>query len=173
MIKNVVILLILALAIHAQMSDQRVALQILHVSESPSEIVRPAKVSLRGGRLIYIKAIGHSTMAEKIQVFVGAFPCKLPADGVTDTFISCETTDSKSTSDIKNNRVTIVSDGISVTSSSTDVVDYLGTVTSTLDNIFPTSNFGGQFQNFFGIHKQNTLGDGRDMGDVRALNLGE
>jgi hypothetical protein len=39
--------------------------------------------------MIYIKAIGHSTNALDNQVYVGTFPCTIPADGVTDTFISC------------------------------------------------------------------------------------
>lgn len=37
--------------------------QILYVSSSPSTIITPVYTSLRGGRLIYIKAIGHSPVA--------------------------------------------------------------------------------------------------------------
>jgi hypothetical protein len=136
-------------------------------------MVRPATTSLRGGRLIYIKATGHSTMASENQVFVGNYPCIIPADGVTDTFISCETTDSFSTVDIYNLRVTLRSRGISVvTTHVQDFVHYQGAKTSQLVDIFPTSNFGGQAQAFFGVHKLSSLGDGRDMGDVRGLYLG-
>jgi len=112
-------------------------------------------------------------MADKIKVFVGDFPCIIPADGVTDTFISCETTDSKSNTNINNLKVTIISNGISVVSSAPNLVNYVDTVTSQLNFMIPTSNFGGQFQNYYGIHKLSSLGDGRDMGDVRALNLGD
>ncbi|MFM7856414.1 MAG: hypothetical protein ACKO96_31960, partial [Flammeovirgaceae bacterium] len=91
-------------------------------------------------------------MADKIIVFVGQFPCNIPADGVTDTYISCETTDSGSKSNINNLPVTLISDGISVTSSAPNVVNYADSRTSQLNFMIPTSNFGGQFQNYFGIH---------------------
>ena len=146
---------------------------ILYISESPSSMVRPVTTSLKGGRLIYIKATGHSTMASENQVFVGNYPCIIPADGVTDTFISCETTDSFSTVDIYDLRVTLRSRGISVvTTHVQDFVFYQGAKTSQLVDIFPTSNFGGQHQSFYGVHRLTNLGDGRDMGDVRGIQIG-
>lgn len=111
-------------------------------------------------------------MADKLLIFVGNYPCIIPADGVTDTYISCETTDSGSTTDINNLQVTLISNGISVKSSAPNTVSYVYAKTSQFLNMIPTSNFGGQYQNYYGIHKLISLGDGRDMGDVVALSLG-
>jgi len=127
---------------------------------------------LRGGRLIYIKVIGHDLMATGNRVFVGNYPCIIPADGVTDTFISCETTDSGSTSDINNLKVTLISFGITTISQSPNLVHYVGSRTSQLAEIFPTSNFGNQGQSYLGIHRLLSLGDGRDMGDIIGLKIG-
>jgi hypothetical protein len=91
-------------------------------------------------------------MATDNKVFVGNYPCIIPADGVTDTFITCETTDSFSTVDINNLRVTLMSNQISFVSSSPDLVNYQASRTSQLVDIFPTSNFGGQPQSFYGVH---------------------
>jgi len=70
--------------------------QILYISSSPSSVVNPAYSSLRGGALIYIKAIGHDPIAGNNLIYVGNFPCIIPSDGVTNTFITCQTTDSGS-----------------------------------------------------------------------------
>lgn len=92
-------------------------------------------------------------MADKLQIFVGDFPCKIPADGVTDTYISCLTTDSNAISDINDLPVTLISNGISVSSVAPNTVSYLNAKTSQLTFLIPTSNFGGQLQNYFGVHK--------------------
>lgn len=39
--------------------------------------------------MIYIKAQGHSPDPSDNLVYVGTIQCAVPADGVTDTFISC------------------------------------------------------------------------------------
>lgn len=62
---------------------------ILFVSGKPGSIDRPVFSSLRGGRLIYIKALGHDPDPSNLKVYIGTFPCIIPSDGVTDTFISC------------------------------------------------------------------------------------
>jgi len=78
--------------------------------------------------MIYIKAIGHSTNALDNRVLVGLIPCTIPADGVTDTYISCETGDSGSSSDIKNLPITLISSGVPYTTFSYRV-NYLYSVT--------------------------------------------
>jgi hypothetical protein len=45
--------------------------------------------SLNGGRTIYIKGIGFPTDPNLITIIIGDFPCKIPADGLTPTTISC------------------------------------------------------------------------------------
>ena len=87
--KHLVVLTLLLAILHAQ----QVGPVVYYVSGSPNSISNPVYSSLRGGRLIYIKVTGHNLMASENKVFVGTAPCIIPSDGVTDTFISCETTD--------------------------------------------------------------------------------
>jgi hypothetical protein len=62
---------------------------IYFISGNPAAIERPVYSSLRGGRLIYIKVSGHDPNPNNLQVSVGPYPCLIPSDGVTDTFITC------------------------------------------------------------------------------------
>jgi hypothetical protein len=39
--------------------------------------------------MIYLKVSGHDLVASKNQIYVGTFPCIIPSDGVSDTFIAC------------------------------------------------------------------------------------
>jgi hypothetical protein len=98
---------------------------INYVSSSPSQITNPAHSSYRGGTLIYMQVVNHNPMPSLNKIFVGTFPCIIPADGVTDTFISCETTDSGSNSDIYNLPVTIATGGLSFTTKYPNVVSYV------------------------------------------------
>jgi len=105
---------------------------------------------------------------------VGIIPCTIPSDGVTDTFISCVTGDSGSTTDINYMYVTLVSYGAySITSAGTNYVRYLRSVTPQLNAVFPTAAFGGQNVNLYGVHGISNIGDGlRSMGDITKLLLG-
>ena len=62
---------------------------IISVSSDPATVTNPVYSSLRGGKMIYIKAQGHSPDPLDCLVYVGTIRCHVPADGVTDTFISC------------------------------------------------------------------------------------
>ena len=122
--------------------------------------------------MIYIKAMGHSPDPTDNKVYVGTFPCSVPADGVTDTFISCETGDTESTSDFYNLPVTLISSGRAYTTYSYKV-SYKGSVTPQLKVIYPSAGFGGSTVNFYGVHEISNLGDGlRDMGDILGLRMG-
>ena len=91
-------------------------LEILSISSAPDSVTTSISSSLRGGKMIYIKAIGHSTNAMDNRVLVGLIPCIIPADGVTDTFILCETGDSGSaTGDVNNMPITLISSGVPYT----------------------------------------------------------
>ena len=92
-------------------------LRVIHVSSSPTTVANPIYSSLRGGRMIYIKAVGHNPDPSQNLIYVGSFPCLVPSDGVTDTFISCETTDTGSVTSIDNQKITLISNGVSVTTS--------------------------------------------------------
>jgi len=133
---------------------------------------RPAYSSLNGGHMIYIKAIGHDLMASGNQIYVGSFPCIIPADGVTDTFISCETSDSGSKVDIMNLKVTLISFGIQTISSSVDIVHYMDSRTPILSEVFPSSGFGEQTIYYNGIPRSISFGNGRDFGDILGLKVG-
>jgi hypothetical protein len=168
-IKILLLLVLLILGLQAQ--DP---VTIISVSSDPASVVAPIYSSLRGGKLIYIKVQGHSPDPSDNSVFVGNFPCTVPSDGVTDTFISCYTTDTGSYSDINNQAVSLISGGVQVTTSSPYLVNSLASYTPELYSVFPTAGFASSSVNYYGIHRITDLGDGlRFMGDVERLRLGE
>jgi small ligand-binding sensory domain FIST len=139
------------------------ALQIISVSSAPDAVVTPITSSLRGGKMIYIKAVGHDPMATGSTVLLvgngNMYPCTIPADGVTDTFISCETTNTYVNSDISNLGISLISYNTFVTSSQ-GTVSYTVASTPYLRDVFPSAGFGGSTINFYGIHRISDLGDG-------------
>jgi hypothetical protein len=123
---------------------------------------------------IYIKAMGHSPNPSDNLVYVGVIPCIIPSDGVTDTFISCVTGDTGSTTDINNLQVTLISLGAFTISSYPNTVSYQGAYTPQLKDVFPSAGYGGSNVNLYGIHDITNLGDGlRNMGDIIKLSLGK
>ena len=149
-------------------------LQIIQVSGSPTTLSRPIYSSLRGGRMIYIKAMGHSPDPSQNTVSVGNFPCIIPSDGVMDTFISCETSDTGSVTNVDNQKITLTYNGVSVTTSYPNSVYFRTHSTPYLRDVFPSAGFAGSSINLYGIHEISNLGDGlRDMGDVTRIRLGE
>ena len=123
--------------------------------------------------MIYIKAMGHSPTPSDNLVYVGTFPCSIPSDGVTDTFISCVTGDSGSTTDINNLPVTLISLGTSFTTTSPNTVSYQNAYTPQLGGVYPTAGYGGSNVNLYGVHGISNIGDGlRSMGDITKLKLG-
>jgi len=137
-IKLTIAFLVLSLAV-----SQQTPLAILFVSGDPSTVVSPVASSLRGGKMIYIKAMGHSPDPTENLVYVGTIPCVIPSDGVTDTFISCVTGESGSTTDIYSLSVTLISSGNPVTTGYPNVVSYLRSSTPQLNSVYPTAGFGG------------------------------
>lgn len=146
---------------------------IIFVSSSENSGDRPVYSSLRGGTKIRIKAVGHELDERLNQVLVGTFPCKIPSGGVTNAFITCETTDSKSTTDIYNLRVTLISDGRTAVSSVNDVVHYTNSATPKITEVFPSSTYGGSTVAIQGNHNTNTIGDEKDTGNLKELELGD
>lgn len=126
--------------------------------------------------MIYIKALGHSPDPSDNLVYVGTTPCIIPSDGVTDTFISCETGDTGSDVDLPNNPVTLISyrGTVFTTTSSPNTVYYRSSITPQLRDVFPSAGYAGSKVNFYGVHEISDLGDGlRFMGDVTRIRLGE
>lgn len=123
--------------------------------------------------MIYIKAIGYSPMASENSIYIGNFPCIIPSDGVSDTFIACTTTDTGSTTNINNQPVTLIAYGQFSTSSYPDSVYFYTSSTPYLTEMFPASGFADSMISYYGIHRISDIGDGlRTMGDVTKLLLG-
>lgn len=156
------------------LATQAVSLQIYYVSSLPGSISNPVKASLRGGTMIYLKVTGHNPDATGNRIFVGTFPCIIPSDGVSDTFIACQTTDTGSTMDIDNLPVTIISFGTAFTTPGyPNSVYFQNYYTPSLTELYPSTGFAYSSINFYGIHRISDLGDGqRNMGDVTKLLLG-
>lgn len=166
-IKIPLLLVLLVLAHSAQTPPS-----IISVSSSPSAEVTPVYSSLRGGTFIYIKAMGHSPDPTDNHIYIGTFPCKVPSDGVTDTFITCITTDTGLYQNLNSMPVTLISYGIQVTASTK--VSFTTGSTPELWDVFPSAAIGGADINFYGRHRITDLGDGlRNLGDVSLLKLGE
>jgi hypothetical protein len=103
------ILVILICALLTLLSTQQVALQILSVSDSPTTVTKTISSSLKGGRYVYMKVMGHNLDPTQNLVFINGLPCKIPSDGVTDTFITCLTPDSGSLTSLSAKSITLVS----------------------------------------------------------------
>ena len=124
--------------------------------------------------MIYIKAQGHSPDPSDNLVYVGTIQCAVPADGVTDTFISCQTGDSGQYTNLNNQPVTLISYGTAVTTSYPNTVYYQSGSTPELRDVFPSAGFGGSTVNLYGKHEISNLGDGlRRLGDVQRISLGD
>jgi hypothetical protein len=81
-------LLVLLLAINIVTAEQ---FQLFSASTFLDSNSGSLSGSLFGGRTIYIKGIGLPTDPTLIKVMIGNYPCIVPADGLTPTIISCQT----------------------------------------------------------------------------------
>lgn len=122
--KSLLLVLLLAAFLASVQADSKTPMAIQYISQSPTTISRPVVSSLRGGTKIYIKVSGHDGDEGETQVFVGPFPCNIQSGGVSDSFITCETTDSGSSNDIYNLYVTIISNKKTIESQGSDYVSY-------------------------------------------------
>ena len=153
--------------------SEQIQLQIFSVSGDPAVVRNPVLSSYRGGRFIYIKAVGHSPTPSENRIYVGTYPCVIPSDGVTDTFISCVTSDSGLNANSGFLPVTLIAYGTSVTTSYPNGVQYNGDNTPQLTKVYPSAGYGGQNVNLYGVHKISNIGDGlRIMGDITKLSIG-
>ena len=165
------ILVLLLCTLLALSSTQQVALQILSASDSPTTVSKSITSSLRGGRYVYLKVMGHSPDPTQNLIFINGLPCKIPSDGVTDTFITCVTPDTGSLSSIYSKPIILVSS--TGTYTTPNLVNFLQSYTPQLYDIFPSGSFGSSIVKFYGIHRITNLGDGlRSMGDIYKLLLG-
>ena len=166
------VLLLFIVLLHLA-APQQVPLAISFVSGSPSSVSNPVYSSLRGGRYIYIKAMGHNPDPTQNIVLVGKSVCRIPSDGVTDTFIVCETPDSGSISSMDNVAISLSTTKGSVSTTNPNTVYYSLSYTPLLSDIYPTAGFAGSKVNFYGLHRITNIGDGLgSMGDIIKLAIG-
>lgn len=116
---------------------------------------------------------GHSESASDNKVFVGNYPCPISSGGVSETYITCVTSDSKSTTDISNLAVTVISKGASDVSKSPFVVSYSSSYTSSIDEVFPSAAHSDVKVNVEGSDRgAQSYGEDRNTGDVE-IKLGD
>lgn len=129
--------------------------------------------SLRGGRTIYIYGIGFPQDPRQLQVWVGSYPCKIPADGVTPTVISCETTDSYSEVDIGSLSIKIIVDGTQDYTIPSTTFTYADSDTPLITDVFPSTTLASARLSYYARHRVLNSGNGiRDMGDFLGLYVG-
>ena len=92
---------------------------------------------------------------------------------MSETYITCETTDTGSQDDIYNLFVTIISNGKKYTTTSPDYVNFYGFMNSQVNEIFPSAGFANSSVHFYGSNSISDIGDGKDTGDVKKLMTGD
>jgi hypothetical protein len=128
--------------------------------------------SLRGGTTIYIFGLGFPNDPRQISVFVGNFPCILPADGSTPTVISCVTSDCGVDTNIYSLPIKVISSGQSYTVPNT-YYSYQLSTSPIIYNTYPSSAPCGTLLSYNSYHRVNYAGDGgRDMGDFQGVYVG-
>ena len=136
------LLLILLVQIHSE------SLQLFSVSGSPTQVYPPSG-SVSGGTTIYIKGLGFSTNAADNQVFIGSYPCLIPADGATETSLACITSDTRQTGNLNFLPITVVSNGQQqMLTNEQGSFSYLHSNTPIITNIHPASAVPGTFLRF-------------------------
>lgn len=149
------------------------ALTLYTVSSSATQIISPSG-SIRGGTTIYIKGLGFSANAANNQVFVGTYPCNIPAAGATETNLACVTSDTYQNNDIYNLPIIVISNGQQqMLTNEQGCFSYLNSMTPTVLALYPASAIAGTYVNFYGFHRITNLGDGaRNLGDVVGMYIG-
>jgi len=148
-------------------------LQLFYVSTNPENNVSPMSGSVKGGTRIYINGVGFNTIAENHIVYVGGKLCDMTKAGVNTNFLTCDTTDSGSPSDLLNQAITvkIPATNEQVTLDSPKFAYKKGS-TPYLNFIYPRSAHALSEIRFNGVHRIMDLGDGRDLGDIIGLKIG-
>lgn len=122
-----------------------------------------------GGRTIYIKGVGFPAMPDGLTVYIGTYPCIIPADGLTPTTLSCETTSTGSSSAKLNLPIKIIYN-YEIYTLSGYTFSYTQTETPIISDVIPSSSIASTQLNFYGIHRVNDQGDNqRDTGDFIGL----
>jgi hypothetical protein len=88
--------------------------ELYTASTSPDSTSSILSGSVRGGTKIYIKGLGFSPHASDNKIFLGNYPCPIPADGATEMVLVCETVNCGRENDIYNLEIIVYSNGLQV-----------------------------------------------------------
>lgn len=108
--------------------------------------------SWRGGTHIYIKGSGFDQDPRNNHVFVGNFPCEIPAEGVTANWLTCVTTDAGVDYNT-NNLVITVTSGSQTYPVEWPKFSYYYYSTPFLYDVTPSAAIASTRLGFYGIHR--------------------
>jgi hypothetical protein len=111
-------------------------LQLFYVTTNDQSQSSARVGSIKGGTMIYINGLGFNPVAHKNFVLVGYLPCKIPAEGVTSTFISCETT--ASGFEMGGQKITVIANA-QIKTLSKYTFSYRSGHTPQISDVFPSS----------------------------------
>jgi hypothetical protein len=135
--------------------------------------------SFNGGTALYIRGLGFDSTDSNNIILVGANICNTTAKGVTSDTITCDTTAAITSFTMTNLPITVAVAGKPsyTCTSSNCLFSYTSSTTPILKDIYPRSGTAFDIIKFYGTHRISDLGEdeginGRSMGDVRALSIG-
>ena len=130
---------------------------------------------MRGGTTLTISGVGFDTDNPQLyQVLVGNFECEISAEGVQPTSLTCDTTDSGSSSDLYNQLIKVFYNSQEYIIPGNPNFDYLRGQTPLLFKIYPYASPSGTALFIEGRHRVVDKGDGElDLGDFKGIFVGE
>lgn len=100
---------------------------------------------------------------------MGSFPCKIPADGLTPTTLSCETSSTGSMTNLVNLPIKVISN-FEVYVLNGFTFSYVDSETPIITDVFPSASIGDKMLAYYGRHRVLNSGDGaRNMGDFIGI----
>lgn len=161
MVIKPLLLLLVLLYPTTQLSQTSTPLQIISVSDNPQTVIHPVYISAKGGKKIYINAAGFSQSAKDLSVTVGPYKCPITGNGVSSTYIVCQTTSLGQAKDNPNfMAITLTSGSKSVISTYPDGVFYSSGSTPVVNEVFPAASYANQTVAVQGSLLSNDVGNG-------------
>ena len=140
----------------------------LQLTSASTSVTTGASVlvgSVFGGTTIYIKGIGFPSNPNSISILIGTYPCNIPADGLTPTTISCQTSSSISYQSKSGLQIKLIYN-YEVYTLKGYTFTYSGSDTPYITDVIPSSARAGTQLGVYGVHRVNNAGDGlRNTGD--------
>ena len=148
---------------------------ITYVSTIESQVTSTLTGSYEGGTALYIQGYGFDSTFENNIVYVGGNVCNTTSKGVTQNNIVCYTTPYVSGSAVNLPITVLVLNKQPYTCSTANCLfSYSAAQTPYLRAVYPRSaSFNSQSIKFYGTHKITDIGNGRDLGDIVGLYIGD